>query len=139
MRKHLNPGIVGRRRQGGFTIVEVAIVLVILGILAIMTLPYFMRASVRASRASCFANQRNLMVSAALYAADHSFAEGNLTSAVLHEAGYVTDGICDCPSSPEIGYDDYGVTLHDGRVVWSTCWVMGVQHLLGDEEFPDDH
>ncbi len=138
MRKHLIPTKLGRKRQRGFTIVEVAIVLVILGILAIMTLPYFMRASVRAQRASCFANQRNLMVSAALYAADNGFNEGNLTSAILQDAGYVTDGLCDCPSSPDIGFDDYGVTLAEGRVVWATCWVMGVQHLLGDSEFPPD-
>ena len=71
------------------------------------------------------------MVSTVLYSADTGTLEGEITSLMLHDAGYVTDELCDCPSSQDIGFDDYVMTLTDGKVVWITCKVKGDEHTLG--------
>lgn len=116
--------------RSGFTIIELAIVLVILGILAVMAIPNFLRASDRARRGSCLANQRNLMVTTVLYSADTGFLEGEINCSILREDGYATDGVCDCPSSADGSFDDYDIRLADGRVAWTTCRVEGDEHLL---------
>jgi hypothetical protein len=72
------------------------------------------------------------MIATLLYSVDTGTNEGNINSTLLRDNGYVTDELCDCPGSPEIGYDDYTITLVGGRIAWSTCLIYGADHLLGD-------
>ncbi len=118
------------RRAAGFTLVELMITLVVLGILVSMAIPNFLRAAERARTGSCRSNQRNLMVAAALYSADENFLDGVVNSALLHERGYATDAVCGCPSNMIEAFGDYDVEITAGRIVWTTCLVKGAEHEL---------
>jgi prepilin-type N-terminal cleavage/methylation domain-containing protein len=125
------PHRISRRGSRGFTLIELVVVIVILGILVLIAMPKVLQATGRAKRGSCRCNQRNLMVATVLYSADNKILDGVITSAMLHDAGYVTDELCDCPSGQETGFDDYTMALTDGKVVWIECLVKGEDHALG--------
>lgn len=131
MEKRRTPYQLLRGKARGFTLIELMVVIVILGILVAIAMPNALQATARAKRGSCRCNQRNLMVATVLYSADTSTLDGVITSAMLHEAGYTTDDLCDCPSDQAIGFDDYSMTLTDGKVVWIVCKIKGEEHTLG--------
>jgi prepilin-type N-terminal cleavage/methylation domain-containing protein len=58
---------VHRRRERAFTLLELGIVIVIIGILATMLLPVYAGMRARAQRVQCVANLRNLYLAADLY------------------------------------------------------------------------
>ena len=134
MKQRKIPHLTTRDRSKGFTLIELVVVIVILGILVLIAMPKVLQATGRAKRGSCRCNQRNLMVATVLYSADNKILDGAITSTMLHDAGYVTDELCDCPSGDEIGFDDYTMTLTDGKVVWIECLVKGDEHALGGLE-----
>lgn len=116
--------------RGGFTLIELAIVVTILGILMGIAIPNYLRAADRAKRGSCLANQRNLIQASLLYCSDTGFMEGDLRSSTLHTAGYATDTMSDCPLSPQIDFDDYVITIENSGVVSVHCNVGGDEHVL---------
>ncbi len=56
-----------QRREPGFTLLELLIVIAIVAILAVLTIPLFSRLRSRAERVQCIANLKNLSVGANLY------------------------------------------------------------------------
>lgn len=116
--------------RGGFTLIELAIVVTILGILIGIAIPNYLRAAERAKRGSCLANQRNLIQASLLYCSDTGMLEGNLSSSTLHDAGYCTDTMAECPASTTIDFDDYVITIEDSGVVSVQCSVGGAEHSL---------
>ena len=60
------------RRSRGFTILEVAIVITIIAIVAALLLPVIEKLRARAQRVQCMANLRNLHVAAAQYVQDNN-------------------------------------------------------------------
>jgi len=56
-----------KRDQGGFTLLEVFVVIVIIAILATLLLPVFSKMRARAQRVQCMANLRSLYVAAESY------------------------------------------------------------------------
>lgn len=49
------------KRQTGFTLVELVIVIAVLGILAGLAIPYFMEAREEAAKKECLANRTQIM------------------------------------------------------------------------------
>lgn len=119
-----------KRSRGGFTLIELAIVVTILGILMGIAIPNYLRAADRAKRGSCLANQRNLIQAALLYCSDTGFMEGDLTSQTLHDEGYCTDAMAECPVSQTVDFDDYVITIENSGVVSVECLVGGEEHNL---------
>lgn len=125
----------GPRKQNtaaseGFTLIELAIVVTILGILMGIAIPNYLRAADRAKRGSCLANQRNLIQAALLYCSDTGFMEGDLRGVTLHTDGYCTDAMAECPASRTVDFDDYVITIQDSGVVSVECTIGGDEHVL---------
>lgn len=64
----------GFRDEDGFTLVELMVVVLIIGILVAIAIPVFQSAKTNAQRKSCFANQRTIEGAAQTYAAQNDGA-----------------------------------------------------------------
>ena len=71
------------RKEEGFTLVELMVVVLIIGILIAIAIPVFNAAKANAQKKSCWANQRTLEGAAETYQAD----SGNLPSGTTIAAG----------------------------------------------------
>ena len=67
------------RKDEGFTLVELMVVVLIIGILVAIAIPVFNAAKANAQKKSCFANQRTIEGAAQTYAADN---DGTLPASV---------------------------------------------------------
>ena len=88
--------LLGRK---GFTLVEIMIVVAIIGLLAAIAIPNFMRARETAQRNACIANLKQLDGAVTLWALD----EGEDSSATVTMADLVTAYIKNTPSCPAGG------------------------------------
>ncbi len=85
--------------KGGFTLVEIMIVVAIIGLLAAVAIPNFMRARQRAQTNACIANLKQMDGAKTLWALDTGAASG----AAVTMANLVTAYIKSTPSCPANG------------------------------------
>ena len=105
--------IMGKR---GFTLVEIMIVVAIIGLLAAVAIPNFMRARERAQRNACIANLKQIDGAKTLWALDTGAASGD--AVVMGDL--VTAYIKATPSCPAAGTYTVGTVGDD-----PTCSVSG--------------
>lgn len=116
------------RAQAGFTLVELSIVCLVIGVLAGMAIPNYARSKAHVNRASCHANQRNIFAAATVYVIEHHVPDGVMNSGDLYLAGAIPSSLADCPEDRDGSHDDYDVTVQAGQVVALACRYDPVEH-----------
>jgi prepilin-type N-terminal cleavage/methylation domain-containing protein len=87
------------RRDEGFTILELMVVVVIIGILVAIAIPVFNSAKANAQTKSCFANQRTLEGAAQAYEVDHGVLPPTGDTAAWAVPDFLASAAA-CPSDP---------------------------------------
>jgi prepilin-type N-terminal cleavage/methylation domain-containing protein len=109
-------------------LIELMVVIVIIGILATIGLANFLRMRKNAKMAACVAHQRGVMEAAVAYAVDRTVPDGNMNVGVLLAAGYVSNNICECPSSDVDDFDDYTILWANNFPQDITCTFLPAEH-----------
>ena len=97
------------QNQSGFTLIELIMVIVIIGLVAGVAVPKFVDLSDSAEAAKCKANQAAVEAAAALAYADNAFAGNPMFPNNLKKAMFKHNAIPRCPVKKKIIYsDNYG-------------------------------
>ena len=114
-------------KNAGFTLVELMVVMMILGILVFIGMPVFSEGQMGARRNSCLDRQHLVYEAATLFCADHVMGDSVMSANVL-EPTYLQAPAVFCPSDPDHLPDDYDIVIENGAAVDVQCHIGGSEH-----------
>lgn len=117
-----------RSSRSGFTMIELAVVLIVLSIMSSIALANFIKFQKRASFASCVSNQRHVLEASTLYISLENPGNVAYDVNVLVGNGYLSQEIGECPRSAVHAMNDYHITVVNNRVTGLNCKILPVDH-----------
>lgn len=127
---HVTPRsrVSGRGSQRGFTLIELAVVIMVVAVITSIALANFIRFRTRASYVSCVSNQRHILEATTLYISQNSPGTIAFDVAVLQAGGWVNHETCECPRSTMHGQNDYHIDIVDNSVNDISCKILPADH-----------
>lgn len=116
------------KNHSGFTLVELMIVIVVLGILIAIAIPNFTSFRNQATRKSCISNQRHIYEAATLYAFENMIDNKVINVTVLTTGDYISRNLGECPASDVEDFDDYAITITNANVTDIRCTFRPNEH-----------
>ena len=105
----------------GFTLIELMIVVVVVGVPAAIALPNFFSLRDNSIRMSCVSNQRYVVEAACLYIIENGIQNGAFNVTDLQAGQYINPPPGECPAGGVHDNDDYSITVVNERVDQMTC------------------
>ena len=115
-------------RKSGFTLVEIMIVVAIIGLLAAIAIPNFIKARTTSQQNACINNLRHIDGAIQQWALENKKAAG-ATVDFTDISGYLKNSVI-CPSGGTAFSDSYTVTTVAARPV---CQINAVTHILAPD------
>ena len=117
----------------GFTLFEIMVVVVILGLLMIISIPSYIKTRDRATRDICISNQKMILTAATIYAINETDSLEDLSDTerldALVDKGYLKGNKWrECPASADNDYNDYTIVFKDGQVDDVKCAEYPAEH-----------
>jgi prepilin-type N-terminal cleavage/methylation domain-containing protein len=112
-------------RQGGFTLVEIMIVVAIIGLLASIAIPNFVKARTTAQMTACISNLRQIDGAIQMWATETK--QGDTSSVTAADILPYLKNAVYCPSGGHTFADSYSVTTVQAR---PTCLKVPTTHKM---------
>ena len=112
---------ISSRRQGGFTLIELMIVIAIIAILAAILVPNFIRARAQGHVTACKSNLKNIGTALEMYSTDNGGrypTSGAFTTALTDGANGYLKKIPECPSAGTATYAYTSASNPDAYTIW---------------------
>ena len=120
-----------RRGAGsrGFTLIELGIAIVVIGIIMAIGLVNFVRFRTRAQFAGCVTNQRHTYEACLMYVSNVNPGTVTFDVNVLTGAGYLPTDAAECPLSTVDDFNDYTLEVTSNAVTDIRCKQEPADHL----------
>jgi prepilin-type N-terminal cleavage/methylation domain-containing protein len=97
-------------RKSGFTLVEIMIVVAIIGLLAAIAIPNFVKARTTAQKNACIANLKQIDGAKEQWALENKKTEGDAVDTTAVNAYLKNSAAPQCPSNGTYGYNAVGTS-----------------------------